>query len=311
MAVQIDNYHFVISAPRSGSTWLANALNHHPEILATENRLFGDFCQLWPNPKGKLSPRITADKYFRVLSQHSFHKHMNVQGAGQLQEKLLSEYFQFLAGFLRRQSGKSIVVDKVTPYLGTSQIVRDMIAKYFRNAKVVHLVRDGRDVAVSGVFDWVARENKDSVRFQKYVNGDDRPLTRFFDEDSLKTWAGYWADSFAAIDAAQVLKIRYEELLSDQADTLGKVFEYLELDYAGDIVQTCIDESSFETTTGRASGVDDPLAKARKGVAGDWTRYFTRADAELFQQLVGDRLDSEGYQTDANWVQDCPESLSL
>ena len=41
--------HFVISAPRSGSTWLQRALNEHPQVFCTEHRLFGRFCEIWPN----------------------------------------------------------------------------------------------------------------------------------------------------------------------------------------------------------------------------------------------------------------------
>ena len=66
------DFHFVVSAPRSGSTWLANALNQHPEIFATEHRLFGNFCQVWQNNDGTSSPRITFDSYARAFSVHYF-----------------------------------------------------------------------------------------------------------------------------------------------------------------------------------------------------------------------------------------------
>jgi hypothetical protein len=39
----LPDLHFLISAPRSGSTWLASTLDQHPEILGVEQRLYGGF----------------------------------------------------------------------------------------------------------------------------------------------------------------------------------------------------------------------------------------------------------------------------
>jgi hypothetical protein len=54
-----------------------------------------------------------------------------------------------------------------------------------------------------------------------------------------------------------------------------------------------------------------PGAHVRKGVVGDWRRYFTRADAEAFERIAGETLRACGYERDASWVHARPEYLNL
>ena len=54
--------------------------------------------------------------------------------------------------------------------------------------------------------------------------------------------------------------------------------------------------------SGRRPGEEDVTQHIRKGVAGDWLNHFTRASAELFNDLAGDVLVTLGYEQDRNWV---------
>jgi hypothetical protein len=67
---------------------------------------------------------------------------------------------------------------------------------------------------------------------------------------------------------------------------------------------------TFEKTTTRQPGQADPIAKARKGVHGDWQNYFTRHDAQIFQEHCGHWLHRYGYSSRPDWVQQCPDVLS-
>lgn len=319
--------HFIISAPRSGSTWLANALNQHPQILATENRLFGQFCELWKNRNGRVSPRITADKYFQGLSHHSFWNELNFDSAAEMNDALLQEWTGFLTNFLAKRSGKSIIVDKVTPYLGTSALVASSIRKYFPKATIIQLIRDGRDVATSGVFDWLGRQPAEALceqarkRDQFFLDPvRSATLNRFFDDESLETWARYWTDPLDALTIDSINKsgtihssmtIRYEEMLTDQASSLRTLFDHLRADNSPGLAEACTKATSFEQATGRSAGEAAPLSKSRRGVAGDWRNYFTRHDARLFCELAGQQMLATGYTIDDSWIESCPEQLSL
>ncbi len=306
--------HFIISAPRSGSTWLAQALNGHPEIFATENRLFGSFCEIWQNNDGKFSPRITFDKYAATFAQHTFFQQLGCDNTREFQNAFVPAYLKFLAEFLRSRSGKPVIVDKITPYLGTSSQVVDQIRRWCPDSRIIHLIRDGRDVATSGIFDWIRREPQDAERRRLFV--DKEPglcLERFFDDESLATWCRYWREPIESVTSTldDALTVGFESMLNDQPRELMRIFKHLGVDADATLASDCAHRVSFERTTGRASGQDDPLAKARKGVAGDWRNYFTRADAQRFDQLAGQTLIEHGFESDHSWVDGCPARLAL
>lgn len=54
-------------------------------------------------------------------------------------------------------------------------------------------------------------------------------------------------------------------------------------------------------TGGRKRGEEDRTSFRRKGVVGDWCRYFTEEHKVLFKQLAGDMLIRLGYEEDNAW----------
>lgn len=305
---------FVVSSPRSGSTWLLTALNAHPEIFCTENRLFGNFAEMWPNNDGSRSLRITLDHYALVLSGHFSHQALGMTRE-QSAEALTKTLADALINYASAASGKPLVVDKITPYLGTADRVLMSVEKFFPSAPAIQLLRDGRDVAVSGVFDWLLRSTTGEQRRAYFV--EKRPgavMDRFFDDEDLHTWIRYWTEPIRAFAAHRpdAYTLRYETMQQDQAAVLREVFSHLGVDSSAEFAARCIEASSFERMSGgRARGEADPAAKARKGVAGDWRNYFTRRDGELFHSLAGGLLLDLGYETDARWHESLPEKLGL
>lgn len=308
---RLSNMHFIISAPRSGSTWLAKALNGHPKVFATENRLFGEFCEIWPNSDGSMSPRITFDAFLKQFSTYFMFEEMNLKRR-QFIERFQRAFLGFLNQFCQRQSGKEIVIDKVTPYLNSTGLVLDRIDQYFPDSKTIQLIRDGRDVVTSGTFDWILKDSQGTDRFSFFVER--RPglrMKRFFDDKVLSRWISLWKEPIAEYSRFKSgLVIRYEEMIANQAKVLESVFEYLDCEFDDSILDECIQRATFEKMSGRKAGDDDqPLAKARKGIAGDWKNYFTRRDGQLFDEEAGECLIELGYEQDRSWLDDLPEEL--
>lgn len=304
-------FHFVFSAPRSGSTWLAKALNHHPEVFATEHRLFGDFCEIWPNNDGTQSPRITFDSYAKAVGMHYLFEDMGMSRPEFL-DSFQRSYINFLGSFAMRRSGKSVVVDKVTPYLGTSQLTLERIQKLLPESKIVLLMRDGRDVLTSGTFDWLQREPKDSIRFRYFVSRElkEKPV-RFFDDQVIKQWAEHWrevAECASQVDHGGT--VYYEKMKEDHASHLQELFQMIEVCSDLEIAEQCAEATTFKKTTGRDAGDQRHNAKARKGISGDWKNFFTRADGELFREIAGEHLIKYGYENDHQWVERLPDQLA-
>lgn len=322
MPPEAQRLHFVLSAPRSGSTWLATALNHHPEIYATEQRLFGRFYEVWPDPVGGASPRITLDAYAEGLARHFFLSPLGMTRR-QFAEALQRAIHGAIHQLLRAQTGTRFVVDKVTPYLGTAEVVLEQIRRFFPEARLVLLVRDPRDVITSGTFDWLERERPASgssastppPRYQLFVERrEEIVVERFFDEEVLERWARYWREPLEAVSRCQgpePLVVRYEEMLEDQAEVLRRLFHRFGVEDDPALARRAADASTFERMTGRPAGVARPLAKARRGVAGDWRRYFTRQDGLFVDRQIGDLLVQWGYERRRDWWLRLPENLSL
>ncbi len=304
--------HFVISAPRSGSTWLMKALNQHPSIFATEHRLFGNFCEMWPNNNGKMAPRITLDAYVRALSVHYEHSEI-AESRSAFGDDFLQSYLEFVVGYAQKKTGCSVVVDKITPYPGTAHFVVEQIRKFVPQAKIYKLVRDGRDVLTSGTFDWLLKDDVDSERHNYFIHR--RPgqnLRRFFDDDVIEKWARIWRESLLCLKNVDITEtIRYESMISDLPEVLSRVFNSLRLELNNSMVKSAADNVSFVRTTGRENGNMQATAKQRNGIVGDWRKYTTRKDAELFDRIAGSQLIDEGYESDNRWINDLPDELSL
>lgn len=303
---------FIISAPRSGSTWLATALNHHPQVFATEQRLFGGFCEVWQNNDGTSAPRITFDKYAEAFGMHYFYEFMN-RKYDTFVEDFKKSFINFLMHFAHGRTGKSVIVDKITPYPGTSEIVVSEIRRLFPEAKIIHLVRDGRDVLTSGTFDWLLKDAEGTDRHEFFFNPiPGMKLDRFFDADVIKKWTANWSETINVFkDEPADYRITYEAMKEDMAGSLAGLFEVLGVENHEHLCIECEEATTFQAMAGRPPGEEDPTAKARKGIVGDWRNYFTLVDGELFDALAGEQLALSGYESNSDWVKHLPMSLSM
>ncbi len=304
--------HFIISAPRSGSTWLTKSLNVHPDIFATEQRLFGDFIDVWSDRRGGTALKITQDAYVRNLAGHYFFEELNLgkrEFIGELQEFLIEQLTQFALS----RTGKKILVDKITPYTGTAQKVLRTIRQKLPQAKIIQLVRDGRDVATSGTFDWLRLNATGTERYDFFVEQiPGMQLNRFFDDDAIEQWATDWRDVALLFEkTAPDLQIRYETMKTELESELQNIFKLLEIDASPVVAETCLKATTFHQLTGRRAGDERPLEKTRKGIIGDWKNYFTRQDGQRFNEIAGDALHRLGYVSDNTWIDALPERLTL
>ena len=301
--------HFIISAPRSGSTWLTTALNQHPEIFATEHRLFGDFCEVWKNNDGSTSPRITFDKYAQAFSVHYFYDALGMK-RNEFLETFEKSFTKFLVGFAANRTDKKYVIDKITPYPGTASMVVKKIRKLFPDSKIIQLVRDGRDVLTSGTYDWLLKDAEGTDRYRYHVDREDGfELKRFFDDAIIEKWANNWCETIDSFRGSKAdAQVRYESMKKDFPKEINRIVQAIGADPKG--VEAASKKVTFEQMTGRREGdASQPTAKARKGVVGDWKGHFTKADGELFDSICGKQLVELGYEPDRSWLEALPEAL--
>lgn len=314
---------FIIAAPRSGTTWISKMLNAHPSIYCTENRLFGNYAD-FVQDDGATEPRlrVTLDKYVNSITLHTNHEDLGLS-RDHLRVELTSAFIDSLWKVYRSRAKGRQIIDKITPYINTADQVKSQIKRYFPKAKIVYLVRDGRDVCTSGVFHWLKKrpanqkysdfENQRRQYFLEHSKST-QPLSRFFTDSEIEEWAKTWAqplEEFYINHDHNVHLIRFEQMLLNTESVLENVLKFMKLKHNSQTIEKCVKAGNFkEMSGGRQLGESKPGDHVRKGTSGDWKNYFTKQDGQLFNEIAGKYLLELGYEEDKNWFDTLPENLN-
>jgi hypothetical protein len=314
---------FVVGRGKSGTSWLMRTFDAHPEILCRgEGRFFGKDWQRedLKNEQVSVPPRtlhgaLRDSEYLRMWIERSiWSRDGDVDRDIDEISRAAVEYFlkKKLA-----ESGKRIVGDK-TPLL-TPETIGE-IGTAYPEAKVIHIIRDGRDVTVSAVHHhWNQSKDRGGIFNIKPESAERREAYRrdpksvldtgMFTEKQLRGRARQWKDFVGkaaedgrALPEGHYAEIRYEDLLEDPHGGFKRLLEFLGAASDDETVRRCVEATSFEKMSkGRKPGEEDPTSFYRKGIAGDWKNVFTERDREIFKEEAGELLVKLGYEKDAGW----------
>ena len=314
---QYDIPFFIAGEMRSGTSWLRRTVSAHPDIACGhEGSFFGrDYDQeeipVYSGPVSSFTRALAVSKELEVWhelpwNQWTYGYDEDLRNLS----RLSIDYF--LAKEVRR-TGKRIVGDKSPQHTACL----DEMHEIYPDARIIHIVRDGRDVAVSsmhhwwrlakdrpgGVFELTPEELEIRDAYLKDREGFLAGGRSIFTEDRLEQLARRWSYRVGkahrdgtALYGERYLEIRYEDLLQDTTDTLRRVFELLHARRGDAIVERCIRASKFERVSNRRQGEEDPDSFFRKGVAGDWRSVFMDRDREIYEQVAGEQLTEMGYE---------------
>jgi Sulfotransferase family len=291
---------FVLGNQKSGTTWLMRMLDAHPEVLCKgEGRFFGGSWRQKSlkqrdtmRPPSSLYNALLDAEYLGFWIERSVWSRND--GAEEHLDNLARMAIDYFLGGELLKSGKRIVGDK-SPLL-TPETIREISAIY-PEAKVVHIIRDGRDVAVSSAHH---ARNFGRPRKRSEPTGTEGSV---FARGQLEKLAAEWASRVGKTvqDGPELLgehytEVRYEDLLDRPEKEVRRLLAFLGVDADEKSVTRCIDDASFERLSkGRMRGEEDPTSFFRKGVAGDWKHAFTEKEREIFDREAGELLARLGY----------------
>jgi hypothetical protein len=314
---------FVVGRVKSGTSWVMKILDSHPEILCKgEGRFFGrDFIQeaFERGQQGRIQPSslyraLLEAEHLEGWIERSVWTRGDDVGEHLTNLTRLSTGY-FLAYRLAR-SGKKIVGDK-TP-LSSPNVLRE-ISTIYPEAKVIHVIRDGRDAAVSLVHHrWnhaaqdggiYALKPEELRKRRAYRENPGEAGESIFPERMLENLAVDWKDRTRramqdgrSLLGARYAEVRYEDLLQRPHEEVRRLFEFLGADASDEMVRSCVEAASFERLSkGRERGEEDSSSFFRKGIAGDWRNVFTEEDRRTFKEAAGEMLVELGYERDNDW----------
>ena len=298
-------------------------LDAHPEITCRgEGRFFGrDYllpgAETATIPARPLAGALAADPALRSWLERSVWA--RDRDPDQQLAELTGIAIDYFLTLTARETGKSIVGDK-TPFL-SADTVRE-IAQIHPTAKVVQMIRDGRDVAISakhhvwnrsseagGIHHLDASDLQARDAYRRDPAGFGAGGRSIFTPEWLAGTAREWATMIhrSRTNARELLgeryiEVRYEDMLADPIDATRQVVGFLDADTEPSVIEACVDQASFERATrGRRVGDERPTEFLRNGLAGQWKDVFTAADRVTFEREAGDVLIELGYEADASW----------
>ena len=278
---------FIVGCPRSGTTLLQRLVDAHPDIAVIPElewipRANGGYAEPAPDEP------VPADVLRRLAAHGRFGKYTPLPFApGQLEpfacgerqiawRELMTRFYEGWA----QACGKPLVATKTVDHVGRIPFLHRM----WPSARFVHLIRDGRDVALSAL-GW-RRADKLAARFSTWR------------ENPVATAALWWEwhvrlgrEAGAALPSSLYGELRYEALVADPETAARRVCKLVGVPYAECMLRF------WEHRAPRDGGRQDAKHRWLPPTPGlrDWRAEMASDEVERFEAVAGDLLDELGY----------------
>ncbi len=297
---------FIFGHARSGTTLLMRLVRLHPEVHCNYQAHFFTRQPL-------LKSLVNTPEAEEWLTRKSNRWNQGVD----LSPLVLRASADFILERDAAREGKMIVGDKSPSSTIHGQAVRDMQAVY-PDAKLIYIVRDGRDVLISERFRNFVEESKFLTHEDKRIIADLKvdsvPFTdgrrSIFNEAFIRRVAKGWVknlqeteDEGRRLFDGNYYGLRYEDLLQTPFDEMSKLWNFLGVKnvdiYLIEKIKAEMESNPDEEWQAkRNEGIASFLPK---GQAGNWSRLFTEKDKSIFKEVAGEILVKWKYEKDLNW----------
>jgi len=171
-----------------------------------------------------------------------------------------------------RAQGKSHWGDKTPGYVEDLDLINDL----FPQCRVIHLVRDGRDVALSlAGLSWGSR---DLIR-----------------NAAEWRWKAVLGRKMGGLLGARYLEIFYEDLVRDPQSVLRRICGFLGVDHE-EAMLTYPESAQGAMPAGSLRWHRSSIAPPDQSKVQGWRSRMPASDQIVFEQVAGDALDLFGYE---------------
>lgn len=284
---------FVVGSPRSGTTWIRRLVAEHPSVVTgPESHAFpqivGPFVELGLD--GPAAWRRVLDRWWRgrrrdleaglhmwasfpvlcrwVAAAMAMPDDPTPRAAERVVEALFDAYFVRHGG-----TANDLLLEKTPQHV----FWIDRILTRWPDARVVEVLRDGRDVCVSLQM---------RSRTQRWASSDRRR--------QIETWVRAVERGLACRGdpafAGRIHLLRFEDVKAAPVEQALALLDFVGLPATPADAARMLDAVSIERHPRKGEG-----RHVRSGAVGDWQRHFTPADAALFDEMAGDLARRVGY----------------
>ncbi len=297
---------FIFGHARSGTTLLMRLARLHPDVHCNYQ---AHFFTRQPLLKSLVNTPEAEEWLTRKSNRWN-------QG-GDLSALVLRAAADFIMERDAAKEGKMIVGDKSPSSTIHGQAVRDLHAVY-PDAKLIYIVRDGRDVLISERFRNFVEESRflsaEDKRILEDLRKDQDQFTNgrrsIFTEAFIRRVAKGWVQNLQETEEEarrlfgdQYFGMRYEDMLSTPFEEMTRLWKFLGVKTVSRALEKEIqaEMSSNPDEEWQAKRNDGIASFLPKGHAGNWQRLFTEKDKSLFKDVAGEMLIKWKYENDMGW----------
>jgi hypothetical protein len=261
--------YFIVGAPRSGTTLLTVLLDRHDEIVMTpETKIFPDMPGHWWRGRALTHEQVMASFRHRT---HLFDLRLQPKEVLERFRLFPPTYRDFVRSVLecyRARAGKAFVGEKTPEHIW--EVLT--ILEWYPRAKIIWLLRDGRDVAPS-----IDRFNRCGLR---------RACMIWW---QAAKYGLRWERRFPE----QFRRVRFESLVTRPEETLRKVCAFLGPEYQPKMLDASVPSAivpPHEMGHKRSS-----LAAIEPSKAGEYLRMTNPEERRLMSAMLEPMLLRLGY----------------
>jgi hypothetical protein len=264
---------FIVGCGRSGSTMLRAMADAHPDLTVPPESHF--IVELEPRAGGRRRPfdatafleRLAASERFALWG---LERGRLLDAFAAAPPRDYPEAVRAVFALQATAQGKSRYADKTPVYV----LHVRRLARLFPEARFVHLVRDGRDVACSFLdLGWADTVEQAALHWRRRVLAGRRAGGR--------------------LPAERYVEVRYEDLVRDPELELRRFCTAIELPFEESMLDPSARASEIVRTTAQPHLHRKVALPPTPGLR-DWRRDLTTEDVTRFELLAGDALAAFG-----------------
>lgn len=297
---------FIYGHARSGTTLLTRLVRLHPEVHCNYQAHFFT--------RAPLLEALVADPDVGSWLGRNSNRWNHGRDLSPVVLRAVSDYIMEREA---RPLGKRIVGDKSPNSLLDGEAVYKL-EKVYPDARLVYIVRDGRDAAVSHRFqafiDTPQRLNSQDLAIRKAFSENPEPFQSgqrsIFTEKALRSTAEGWVKNVVETDRAGRERfgehyhcLHYEDLLASPWEVMSKLWSFLGADTSLPGLQELLANELHENPDAdwQQQKSADIAGSLTKGQRGTWRELFTPRDRQIFKEVAGRTLIQWGYEKDLDW----------